>query len=148
MAPLYLVLLAGLAPLAALGLAVGVFQGLLGYPELTCFVPLAAGVLLVALGSDYNIFLVGRIWSEAERLPLNDAIVAAGSGASHAITAAGLVLAAFAGPILSLDRRLPRAHRPDPRGRRAGRRALELAEPPPRHPWPDPPAGTGGRSGR
>ena len=93
-APAYLVLLAGLAPLAALGLAVGVFQGLLGYPELTYFVPLAAGVLLVALGSDYNIFLVGRIWSEAERLPLNEAIVAAGSGASHAITAAGLVLSA------------------------------------------------------
>lgn len=93
-APVYLVLLAGLAPLAALGLAVGVFQGLLGYPEITYFVPLAAGVLLVALGSDYNIFLVGRIWSEAERLPLREAIVAAGSGASHAITAAGLVLSA------------------------------------------------------
>ena len=93
-APVYLVLLAGLAPLAALGLAVYVFQGLLGYPEITYFVPLAAGVLLVALGSDYNIFLVGRIWSEAERLPLNEAIVAAGTGASHAITAAGLVLSA------------------------------------------------------
>jgi putative drug exporter of the RND superfamily len=94
LAPLYLVLLAALAPLAALGLAVGVFQGLLGYPELTYFVPLAAGVLLIALGSDYNIFLVGRIWSEAGRMPLREAIVAAGSGASHAISAAGLVLAA------------------------------------------------------
>ena len=70
------------------------FQGVLGRPELTYFVPLAAGVLLVALGSDYNIFLVGRIWDEAERLPLREAIVAAGTGASHAITAAGLVLSA------------------------------------------------------
>jgi putative drug exporter of the RND superfamily len=94
LAPVYLVLLAGLAPLAALGLAVGFFQGLLGYPELTYFVPLAAGVLLIALGSDYNIFLVGRIWSEAGDLPLREAILAAGSGASHAISAAGLVLAA------------------------------------------------------
>jgi RND superfamily putative drug exporter len=93
-APVYLVLLAALAPLAALGLAVGFFQGLLGYPELTYFVPLAAGVLLVALGSDYNIFLVGRIWSEAGKRPLGEAIIAAGSGASHAISAAGLVLAA------------------------------------------------------
>ena len=94
LAPLYLVLLAALAPLAALGLAVVFFQGLLGEPELTYFVPLAAAVLLIALGSDYNIFLVGRIWSEAGRMPLRDAIVAAGSGASHAISAAGLVLAA------------------------------------------------------
>jgi putative drug exporter of the RND superfamily len=94
LAPLYLVVLAALAPLAAIGLAVVFFQGLLGYPELTYFVPLAAGVLLIALGSDYNIFLVGRIWSEAGRMPLRGAIVAAGTGASHAISAAGLVLAA------------------------------------------------------
>jgi RND superfamily putative drug exporter len=94
LAPVYLVLLAALAPLAALGLAVVLFQGVLGQPELTYFVPLAAGVLLIALGSDYNIFLVGRIWDEAARLPLREAIVAAGTGASHAITAAGLVLAA------------------------------------------------------
>lgn len=93
-APVYLVLLAGLAPLAALGLAVVFFQGVLGQPELTYFVPLAAGVLLIALGSDYNIFLVGRIWDEAARRPLREAILAAGSGASHAISAAGLVLAA------------------------------------------------------
>jgi RND superfamily putative drug exporter len=93
-APIYLVVLAALGPLAALGLAVAFFQGVLGHPEITYFVPLAAGVLLVALGSDYNIFLVGRIWDEAERLPLREAIVAAGSGASHAISAAGLVLAA------------------------------------------------------
>jgi RND superfamily putative drug exporter len=90
-APIYLVLLAALA---ALGLAVAFFQGLLGDPEITYFVPLAAGVLLVALGSDYNIFLVGRIWNEADRLPLREAIIAAASGASHAISAAGLVLSA------------------------------------------------------
>jgi RND superfamily putative drug exporter len=94
LAPIYLVLLAALGPVAALGLAVAFFQGVLGQPEITYFVPLAAGVLLIALGSDYNIFLVGRIWDEAERLPLREAIVAAGSGASHAISAAGLVLSA------------------------------------------------------
>jgi RND superfamily putative drug exporter len=93
-APAYLVLLAALGPLGALGLAVAFFQGVLGHPEITYFVPLAAGVLLVALGSDYNIFLVGRIWDAAERLPLREAIIAAGSGASHAISAAGWVLSA------------------------------------------------------
>ena len=93
-APLYLVAIATLAPLASLGLAAYFFQGVLGEPEITYFVPLAAGVLLIALGSDYNIFLVGRIWSEAEQRPLDEAVIAAASGASHAISAAGLVLSA------------------------------------------------------
>ena len=93
-APLYLVLLAALAPAAALGLAVGVFQGLLGQPEITYYVPIVATVLLVALGSDYNVFLAGRIWAEAKRVPLREAIVAGGTGAAHAIAAAGVVLAA------------------------------------------------------
>ena len=92
-APLYLVLLAALSPTAAVGLAVLFFQGALGHDEITYFVPLAAGVLLVSLGSDYNIFLVGRIWREAGTRPLDEAIVTAASGASHAISAAGLVLA-------------------------------------------------------
>ncbi len=92
-APLYLIAAAALAPLAALGLAVVFFQGILGHGELTYYVPVAAGVLLVALGSDYNIFLVGRVWNEARRRPLEEAIVVAGAGAARAISAAGIVLA-------------------------------------------------------
>ena len=53
----------------------------------------------MALARPYNLFLVGRIWSEAERLALNDAIIAADTGASHAITAAGLVLSASFGAL-------------------------------------------------
>ena len=92
-APLYLVAAATLGPLAALGLTVAFFRGVLGHDELTYYVPVAAGVLLVALGSDYNIFLVGRVWDEARRRPLDEAIVAAGAGAARAISAAGIVLA-------------------------------------------------------
>jgi RND superfamily putative drug exporter len=92
-APLYLVAAAALAPLAALGLAVALFEGILGQGELTYYVPVAAGVLLVALGSDYNIFLVGRVWNEARHQPLKQATVVAGAGAARAISAAGIVLA-------------------------------------------------------
>jgi len=88
------VALAALGPLAALGLAVAFFQGLLGLPELTYFLPIVAVVLLVSLGSDYNIFLVGRIWDEARDKPLPAAIVSGATGAAHAISAAGIVLAA------------------------------------------------------
>lgn len=98
-APLYLTALALPAPVAALGVTVLFFEGLLGQPELTYFVPIAAGVLLVALGSDYNVFLVGRIWSEARIRPLREAIVAGAAAASPAITAAGIVLAVSFGAL-------------------------------------------------
>ena len=93
-APLYLVALATLGPLAALGLAVAFFQGVLGRPELTYFLPIVAVVLLVSLGSDYNIFLVGRIWDEARDRAFPQAIISGATGAAHAISAAGIVLAA------------------------------------------------------
>jgi len=92
-APLYLIAVALLAPLAAIGLAVGLFELWLGGEELVYYVPVTAGVLLVALGSDYNILLVGRVWNEARRHPLKEATVVAGAGAARAISVAGIVLA-------------------------------------------------------
>ena len=92
-APLYLIAVAALSPLAATGLAVGLFELLLEGKEIAYYVPVAAGVLLVALGSDYNILLVGRVWDEAQRRPLREATVVAGAGAARAISAAGIVLA-------------------------------------------------------
>jgi putative drug exporter of the RND superfamily len=93
-APLYLVAASALAVAAALGLTVWVLQELAGFEELTYFVPFAAAVLLVSLGSDYNVFLAGRIWEEARRLPLRRAVAVAGARAATPITIAGLVLAA------------------------------------------------------
>ncbi len=93
-APLYLVMTSLLALAASLGLTAYVFQGLLGYDELTFYVPFAATVLLVALGSDYNVYLAARIWDEARRRPLREAVEIGGSGAAGAIAVAGLVLAA------------------------------------------------------
>jgi RND superfamily putative drug exporter len=92
-APLYLIGASVLALLASLGLTGYVFQGLLDHGEITYFVPFAAAVLLVSLGSDYNVFLVGRIWAAARRRPLREAVRVAGAGAATPITVAGLVLA-------------------------------------------------------
>ncbi len=58
-APVLLLAASVLALAASLGLTTLVFQTLLGEDGLTFYVPFAAAVLLVALGSDYNIFGVG-----------------------------------------------------------------------------------------
>ena len=51
-------------------------------------------MLLLSLGSDYNVFVVGRICAEAERgMPLREAIATAAPRASRAIGVAGLALA-------------------------------------------------------
>jgi RND superfamily putative drug exporter len=106
-APLYLLAASVLALAAALGLTVWIFQGILGYSGLVYYVPFAVAVLLISLGSDYNVFVVGRIWEEARRRApqaaaegrppaalLRDAVAVAVPRASRAITTAGLALAA------------------------------------------------------
>jgi RND superfamily putative drug exporter len=104
-APLYLLAASALGLAAALGLTTYVFQDLLGQGDLAYFVPLAAGVLLVSLGSDYNLFVVGRIWQEAERRPLWQAIAVAVPRTSRAIGVAGIALAGSFGllAIVPLD---------------------------------------------
>jgi putative drug exporter of the RND superfamily len=94
LAPVYLLAASVLAVFATLGLTIGIGQHILGYGSLVYFVPFAAGVLLVSLGSDYNVFVVGRIWEEARRRPVADAVAIATPQASRAITTAGVALAA------------------------------------------------------
>ena len=97
LAPVYLLAASVLAVLATLGLTVVICNAVLGSPDLVYFVPFAAGVLLVSLGSDYNVFVVGRIWEEARALPAQDAVAVAAPRASRAITTAGVALAASFG---------------------------------------------------
>jgi RND superfamily putative drug exporter len=93
-APLYLVASSILGLLATLGLSTLFFQRFLGQDDMTYYVPFAAAVLLVALGSDYNVFVAGRIWDEARRMRLREAIAVAAPEAARAVTVAGLALAA------------------------------------------------------
>jgi RND superfamily putative drug exporter len=92
-APAYLVAASLLALGASLGLTVGVFQFLFEFGALSYYVPFAGTVLLVALGSDYNVYLAGRVWSEARARPLRRAVAVAAARASSTIGVAGIVLA-------------------------------------------------------
>jgi len=91
-APLYLMAANLMALAAALGVTTFVFQTRTGQGGVTFYVPFAAAVLLVALGSDYSIFGVGYIWAEARHRPLVEAIRVAVPRSTRAITAAGITL--------------------------------------------------------
>jgi RND superfamily putative drug exporter len=92
-APILLVASSALAIAATFGLTTYVFEEIFHTADLTYFVPLAVGVLLLSFGTDYNLFVVGRIWQEAEDKPIDDAIRVAVPRASRAISIAGVALA-------------------------------------------------------
>lgn len=92
-APVVLLACSALSVAAAVGLTALVFQDLLGQQGLTFYAPFASAVLLIALGSDYNVFAVGSIWSEARHRPLAEALRVAVPRTSRAITTAGVILA-------------------------------------------------------
>jgi putative drug exporter of the RND superfamily len=92
-APAFLVLTSGLAVLASLGLTVYVLQMIAGYDQITYYSVFVVAVLLVSLGSDYNVFVVGRIWQAGRRRPFREAVKSAAADASRPVTTAGLVLA-------------------------------------------------------
>ena len=92
-APLYMVATVLLSFAAALGIATVVFQGFLHQAGLAWWVPPFLYVLLVALGADYNIFLMSRVREEAETKPTRVAVAEATRLTGGVITSAGLILA-------------------------------------------------------
>jgi RND superfamily putative drug exporter len=92
-APLYLLAANALTVAATLGITTWVFQDLLDQGQLVYYVPFATSVLLLALGSDYTIYLVGGIWRAARRVGIVGGIRSATPPASRGISVAGLVLA-------------------------------------------------------
>jgi RND superfamily putative drug exporter len=93
LAPIYLVLTVLLSFAATLGLTSIVFQGLVGEDGLVWWLPLFLFVTLVALGADYNIFLMGRIREEARESDTRHAVATGLASTGHVITSAGLILA-------------------------------------------------------
>ena len=93
-APLLLVGTSLLGIAATLGLTALFHASCSATPDVTYYVPLAVGVLLLSLGTDYNLFIVGRIWQEADGRDIGSAIRAAVPRAGRAISIAALALAA------------------------------------------------------
>lgn len=106
-APLYMVGSVLLSFGVALGITTFVFQGVLGVQGLAWWLPSFLFVLLVALGVDYNIFLMSRVREEAGRHPTDRAVATGLRLTGGVITSAGLILAGtfaalMAAPLRSL----------------------------------------------
>ena len=94
LAPVLLIATVVLSFAAALGVASWVFDELLGFPGADPVVPLYGFVFLVALGIDYNIFLMTRVREESIRFGTRTGILRGLVATGGVITSAGLVLAA------------------------------------------------------
>ncbi len=100
-APIYLVLTVLLSYLSTLGLTSWLYQSVFGQPGVNFFLPLMVFVLLVALGSDYNIFLMSRVREESQDRPIREGIRVASGRTGAVITSAGLILAGTFGSMAS-----------------------------------------------
>lgn len=94
LAPILLVLSVILSFGAALGVSAIVFNHVFGFPGADPAVPLYGFVFLVALGVDYNIFLMSRVREETLVHGTRSGILRGLVATGGVITSAGLVLAA------------------------------------------------------
>lgn len=93
-APLILIASVVLSFAAALGVSALVFEYVFGFPGADPSVPLFGFVFLVALGVDYNIFLMTRVREESIAHGTREGILRGLRLTGGVITSAGLVLAA------------------------------------------------------
>jgi RND superfamily putative drug exporter len=98
-APLLLVATVVLSVGATVGVAALLFENVFGFPGSDPAILLIAFVFLVALGIDYNIFLMTRAREESARHGTRDGVLRALAVTGGVITSAGLVLAATFGAL-------------------------------------------------
>jgi RND superfamily putative drug exporter len=93
-APLLLVATVLATYAASMGASWWLFQSVFGFPAMDTGVPLLAFLFLVALGVDYNIFLVTRAREEAREHGTRTGMLRALTATGGVITSAGILLAA------------------------------------------------------
>ncbi len=94
LAPVLLILTVAISYAASLGVSAIVFNHIFNFPGADASVPLFGFVFLVALGVDYNIFLMTRVREESLRIGTRAGILRALTVTGSVITSAGVVLAA------------------------------------------------------
>jgi putative drug exporter of the RND superfamily len=92
-APLYMIATVLLNYGATLGITSWIFSNILKQSGMIYMLPIFIFIFLVALGADYNIFLVSRIREEAHQRPLKEAISHAIANTGGVITSCGIIVA-------------------------------------------------------
>jgi putative drug exporter of the RND superfamily len=93
LAPVLLIATVVLSFLAALGVGAVVFDVIFGFPGSDPSIPLFAFIFLVALGVDYNIFLMARVREETLKHGTREGMLRGLAVTGGVITSAGIVLA-------------------------------------------------------
>src|SRR4051812_31166634 len=101
-APLYLLATVLVSFFATLGISLVVFDKVFGEPRVDPAYPFFAFVFLVALGVDYNIFLMDRVREEARRHGTKEGALRALVATGPVITSAGLILAGTFAVLMTL----------------------------------------------
>lgn len=101
-ATVYLVATVILSFFSALGLGWIIIHYVLGADAIQGAIPLYSFVFLVALGEDYNIFMISNIWKKRKHMPLKQAIAEGVNETGSVITSAGLILAGTFAVLASL----------------------------------------------
>ena len=107
-APLILIATVILSYGAALGIATFFFENVFDFPGIDPTLPLFAFIFLVALGIDYNIFLMARVREETLKYGTREGMLRGLAVTGTVITSAGIVLAGHL-----LGPRRPAAGEPD-----------------------------------
>ena len=104
-APVYLLGSVVLSFLGSLGISVLIFQNILGHDGIGSGVPIYMFLFLVALGVDYNIYIISRVKEESEKHGIKEGTKIAVSSTGGVITSAGVILAATFGALAILPLR-------------------------------------------
>jgi RND superfamily putative drug exporter len=99
-APLYLILTILLSYASTLGITRLLFEGIL-HINLTWFVPFFIFTMLMSLGMDYNIFLMGRVKEETAGNGTRQGVQRAMERTGGIITSAGIIMAGTFAAMLS-----------------------------------------------
>src|SRR5699024_1224646 len=92
-AMVYLLFTVILSYASALGLGWIILHYLFDVSAIQGLIPLYSFVFLVALGIDYNIFLVSSLWENRKTMPLKESIAKSVAVTGGVISSAGLILA-------------------------------------------------------
>lgn len=88
---------------AALGAGWLVIHGLLGQETIAGAIPLYSFVFIIALGNDYNIFMISDIWKNRKKgISLKESISEGVASTGSVITSAGIILAGTFAVLASL----------------------------------------------